>query len=388
MQENPPHPTREAATTLAVRFLRVGLFYKILVSNVGLLLFGAAAGMLVVRTLSPEISASTAFLRFGLVAVAFLVLGTLIHTYLVRAALSPLRILEQTARRVDAGEVDARAEESPLSDREMTRVVRVFNSMLDTLGAHRLQERASSERTLEAHENERFRTSRELYDHLAQTLAGVLVRLRGITDEKQETHVSPSYARLAEVRTEVQEALERVRGLARRLHPPELDELGLDAAINADARALQESSGLKIEVTTSHSLPWLGAEPRLAAFRIVQEALRNIEQHANAGQILVGLEIVNGYLEVEVRDDGRGFDPDDDTLRGKGLGIDGMIRRAAYAGGALRIQSHLGKGTVVSLTIPIVRSESPASRQPEPFFESERSSTLSSGSVVEQARHA
>jgi signal transduction histidine kinase len=388
VQENPPHPTREAANTLAVRFLRVGLFYKILVSNVGLLLFGAAAGMLVVRTLSPEISMSAAFLRFGLVAVAFLVLGTLIHTYLVRAALSPLRILEQTARRVEAGDVDARAEESPLSDQAMTRVVRVFNSMLDTLGAHRLQERARSARTLEAHENERFKTSRELYDHLAQTLAGVLVRLRGITDAKQEPHVSHTYARLAEVRTEVQEALERARDLARRLHPPELEELGLDAAINADARVLRESSGLEIEVNTSRPLPWLGAEPRLAAFRIVQEALRNIEQHANARGILVGLEIVNGHLEVEIRDDGQGFDPDDDTVRRKGFGIDGMIRRAADSGGALSIQSHLGKGTVVSLTIPIVRSESPNLRHPEPFLESERSSTLGAGSAVEKARHA
>ena len=388
MQENPPHSPREVATTLAVRFLRVGLFHKILFSNVGLLLFGAAAGVFVVRTLSPEISASAAFLRFGLVAVVFLVLGTLVHTYLVRAALYPLRILEQTARRVEGGDVDARVEESPLSDREMMRVVRVFNSMLDTLGAHRLQERARSARTLEAHENERFKTSRELYDHLAQTLAGVLVRLRGITDDKQKSDVSHTYARLAEVRTEVQEALERARDLARKLHPPELEELGLDAAIKADARALQESSGLKIEVITSHPLPWLGAEARLAAFRIVQEALRNIEQHANARRISVGLEIVNGHLEVEIRDDGEGFDPDDDTVRREGLGMDGMIRRAAYAGGALSIQSQLGRGTVISLTIPIVRSESLTSWQSDPLFESERSSTPGLGSVVEQARHA
>lgn len=388
MQENLPHPPRRVATSLVVRLLRVGLFYKILVSNVGLLLFGAGAGMLVVRTLSPEISAPAAFLRFGFVAVVFLALGTLIHTYLVRAALSPLRILEQTARRVEAGDIDARAEESLLSDREMTRVVRVFNHMLDTLSAHRLQERVSSARTLEAHETERFKTSRELYDHLAQTLAGVLVRLRAITDDHQDSSVSHTYARLDEVRTEVQEALERARGLARRLHPPELEELGLDAAVHALTRALQESSGLKIEVVTPRPLPGLGAETRLAAFRVVQEALRNIEQHAHARRIGVGLEIVNGHLEVEIRDDGQGFDPDDDDTRRKGLGVDGMIRRAAYAGGTLNIRSILGKGTVVSLTMPIVRNESPTSRNPGSPFKSEPSSTLRSDSALDPARHA
>ena len=66
--ENTPHLRREAATPLGVRLLRVRLFYKILVANVGLLLLGAAAGLLVVRSLSPEISTSTAFLRFVLVA--------------------------------------------------------------------------------------------------------------------------------------------------------------------------------------------------------------------------------------------------------------------------------------------------------------------------------
>lgn len=386
MQGNSPHLRREAATPLGVRLLRVRLFYKILVANVGLLLLGAAAGLLLVRSLSPEISMSTAFLRFGLVAMLFLFLGTLVHTYLVRAALSPLRILEQTARQVETGDVDARVEESPLADLEMSRIVRVFNAMLDTLGAHRLQERARSARTLKAQENERFRTSRELYDQLAQTLAGVLVRLRGVADDGNSSAPPQRRAQLEEVRTEVQQALERVRDVARRLHPPELDELGLAAAIKAQARALEESSELDIEVITSRPLPRLGAEPRLAVFRIVQEALQNIQQHADARRCVVGLDIASGRLEVAVRDDGQGFDPEDDTIQRKGLGIAGMFDRAAHAGGRLSIQSRLGQGTTVFLTVPLVRSEPPVSRRDGPRLERDRSAPLDT--AVEHATNA
>ena len=205
---------------MAIHLLRIPLFYKILLANVGLLVLGAGSGMVLVRYITAETSTSTAYVLSGVVALAVLTVASTIHAYVIRAALSPVRTLEDAARRVEAGDPSARAEESLLADEEMARIVRVFNAMLDVLGAARRQERARAARTLKAQEMERLRTSRELYDDLAQTLAGVLLRLRVITAGPGATDAEGLHGPLEEVRTEVVDALERAQNVARRLHPP------------------------------------------------------------------------------------------------------------------------------------------------------------------------
>ena len=357
MQENLTDPQVKGTISVPGRLLRISLFYKILIANAGILVLGAAAGMVVVLRLSPEISASTAFLASGLVAFAVLALGSMVHAYLIGAALSPLRRLEETAHRVEAGDMEARADTSPLADREMVRLVRVFNLMLDTLASLRRKERARSARTLKAQENERFRTSRELYDQLGQTLAGVLVRIRAITDTSGVSDGPLMQGRWEEVRTEVLAATEHLHRVARRLHPPELDDLGLEAAIRAHARTVEQTSALMVDVALPRPLPRLEPEARLAVFRIVQEALGNSAKHARARQVKIALEVADDRLEVEIHDDGRGFgDPDPDTDR-VGLGLSGMLDRAAHAGGTLRVDSRPGEGTRVTLSVPITRGE-------------------------------
>ncbi len=357
MRENLVDPQSKGAFFVPGRLLRVSLFYKILIANAGILVLGAAAGMVVALRLSPEMSASTALLASGMVALAVLALASLVHAYLIGAALSPLRRLEETAHRVEAGDMEARADASPLADREMVRLVRVFNLMLDTLASLRRKERARSARTLKAQENERFRTSQELYGELGQTLAGVLVRIRAITDTSGVSDERLMQGRLEEVRTEVLGAAEHLHRVARRLHPPELDDLGLEAAIRALARRVEQTSGLMVDIALARPLPRLEPEVRLAVFRIVQEALGNSAKHARARQVKVTLGVTDDRLEVEIHDDGRGFeDPDPDTDR-EGLGLSGMLDRAAHAGGTLRVDSHPGEGTRVTLSVPITRPE-------------------------------
>ena len=154
--------------------------------------------MVLVRYITAETSTSTAYVLSGVVALAVLTVASTIHAYVIRAALSPVRTLEDAARRVEAGDPSARAEESLLADEEMARAAR----------------------TLKAQEMERLRTSRELYDDLAQTLAGVLLRLRVITAGPGATDAEGLHGPLEEVRTEVVDALERAQNVARRLHPP------------------------------------------------------------------------------------------------------------------------------------------------------------------------
>ena len=338
---------------MAIHLLRIPLFYKILLANVGLLVLGAGSGMVLVRYITAETSTSTAYVLSGVVALAVLTVASTIHAYVIRAALSPVRTLEDAARRVEAGDPSARAEESLLADEEMARIVRVFNAMLDVLGAARRQERARAARTLKAQEMERLRTSRELYDDLAQTLAGVLLRLRVITAGPGATDAEGLHGPLEEVRTEVVDALERAQNVARRLHPPELDDLGLRAAVEAYARAVEAASELPVDVLVEGPLPALGPEVRLAVFRIVQEALQNSVQHAHAAHASVRLANEADQLHVDVVDDGCGFDVAEAFTDRDGLGLSSMLDRAAHRGGGLTVESRPGHGTRVRLTIPL-----------------------------------
>ena len=119
---------------------------------------------------------------------------------------------------------------------------------------------------------------------------------------------------------------------------------------------MEQASGLLVDVALARPLPRLEPEARLAVFRIVQEALGNSAKHARARQVNIALEVADDRLGVEIHDDGRGFeDPDPDTDR-EGLGLSGMLDRAAHAGGTLQVDSRPGEGTRVTLSVPIVRA--------------------------------
>ena len=183
------------------------------------------------------------------------------------------------------------------------------------------------------------------------------MRIRAITDTSGVSDGRLMQSRLEEVRTEVLGAVEHLHRVARRLHPPELDDLGLEAAITAHARGVEQASGLMVDIALAQPLPRLEPEARLAVFRIIQEALGNAAKHARARQVEVALAVADDRLEVEIHDDGQGFeDLDPDTDR-EGLGLSGMLDRAAHAGGTLRVDSHPGEGTRVTLSVPIMRPE-------------------------------
>jgi two-component system, NarL family, sensor histidine kinase UhpB len=331
--------------------LRVPLFYKILVANALI----AVAALLVGSTLGAGAE------RWTLALVGALVVTVLVNALIVRLALTPVRALEEVARSVQDGSLEARVPESPLVDRDLERVIHTFNGMLDALASYRRRLREVAGRALQAEEEERKRVSRELHDETAQALAALRIRLHVALE-------SPDAARreavLEEVREGITEALDGVRRMARGLRPPALDELGLVAAIEAHARTLQESTTVEVRVEREALPPRLPAALELAVYRIVQEALTNALRHADATRITVRLEVRDGWLRVEVSDDGRGFEAGP-LVRGEriGLGIGGMQERARYLGGEVEIESRHGEGTRVLALIPV---EGASGRQKAP----------------------
>lgn len=345
----PPQGDAPGGPRPAGALLRVPLFYKILIANAALVLVGAIVGSTVTaRFVRAEPGGSVADLAW-LLGAAGVVLSVLVNAAILRIALSPLDTLERTAGRVQAGDLDARAPVSPVADREMVRLTRTFNAMLDAAAAYRTRLREVAVRALGAAEEERKRIARELHDETAQTLAALLIRIRILRGSRDPQVLDDG---LDQMRRDIGEALEGVRRFARGLRPPALDELGLVPAIESHVRALEEITGILFQVQADDAGQPLEPEAELAVYRIVQESLSNVVRHAGASRVTLRVQSGNGRLVVTIHDDGRGFSPAQVMEEGGGLGLFGMQERAAYLGGKVEVQSEPGQGTQVRAEIP------------------------------------
>jgi two-component system sensor histidine kinase UhpB len=334
-------------------FLRLSLFWKIVLANIGLLAVGVGIGVGLVAAMGgPDRGTlTTTGIVVGLLVVAA---SLVVNAGLVRLALSPLEGLEGTAQKVGDGDLDARAPDSPLADIELQRMTEVFNQMLDSLSANRTRQQELARRVLESEERERQRIAHELYSGTAQTLAGVLVRLR-IAGKHLDNGASGV---IEEIRHEVVSALEEIRGVARRLRPPELDELGVRVALEAHARSMVE--GMRMEVLFEGDVPALSRESSLALFRIVQEAISNAALHSAADTVRVTFSREADAVVTEITDDGSGFEPDTALAHsGQSLGLFGMHERAGYVQGELSLESGPGRGTRVRVVIPLAPERGP-----------------------------
>jgi signal transduction histidine kinase len=207
--------------------------------------------------------------------------------------------------------------------------------------------------SLEAAENERRRWARELHDETLQGLGGLRVLLSSAL-RRAEGEIADL---LREGVGEVEREIENLRAIITDLRPAALDELGLAPAIEALVARVSTVEGLEIESVVR--LPGdgkrFGGELETTVYRLVQEALTNVAKHARAEHARVAVGIVDGRLEIEVADDGTGFDADASTT---GFGLAGMLERIALSGGQLTVAA--GRpGTTVRAVIPVSQLDEP-----------------------------
>ena len=197
--------------------------------------------------------------------------------------------------------------------------------------------------------SERNRLALELHDVVSQKLFSVV-----LTAEAAATLLdrdpAAARARIERVGALARESLGELRSLIDELRPPELERDGLAAALRKHAEVLAPLHPATIEVELDEVASEIDRDRQV--LRIAQEALTNALRHAAAARVDLRLADSGDGLELEVADDGIGFNPDDPELRARRLGLTSMEERAARIGGTLEIRSTAGKGTSVRLRVP------------------------------------
>jgi signal transduction histidine kinase len=152
------------------------------------------------------------------------------------------------------------------------------------------------------------------------------------------------------------QALEENRRIAHALRPSDLDELGLVQACRNLCRELEVRSNLGVSCQITEPTERLAPAVELNLFRIIQEGLNNVEQHSEATSVWVELGIRDGPLELSIRDNGHGFDPQSaGAAQGKrrGMGLTNVRERAAAIGAGCEISSAPNHGTLIRLRLPV-----------------------------------
>ncbi|HEX2388017.1 MAG TPA: sensor histidine kinase [Solirubrobacterales bacterium] len=223
---------------------------------------------------------------------------------------------------------------------EVVSIERSFHAMLERLEAER---RGAANAALSAQERERERIARDLHDEVNQALTALLLRLEAVRRQSSDPEVVEE---LGEIGSLISRAMRELLDLARGLRPTTLDDLGLKAALATLVEEVAQEAGIRAGFEVEGNVDDLPEDLQLVTYRVAQEAVTNVVQHADAEHLRVRLIGGAAALELRVSDDGSGYAGGRASEK---LGIAGMRERALLCGGALTVESEPGAGTRVTL---------------------------------------
>jgi signal transduction histidine kinase len=205
--------------------------------------------------------------------------------------------------------------------------------------------------------DERSRMAREIHDTLAQGLTGIITQLQAAEQAADQPAEWSRHVRTASALA--RESLTEARRSVRAMQPSALEEAPLPEALAEVAKRWSELHGVPAELTTTGTVRPMHPEIELTLLRTAQEALANVARHAAASRIGLTLSYMGDELTLDVRDDGRGFDPQ--ALPAPdghgGYGLTAMRQRVARLAGTLAVESEPGGGTAISASVPAVPAE-------------------------------
>ncbi len=204
-----------------------------------------------------------------------------------------------------------------------------------------------SKRLVDAEERERRAISRELHDEVGQSLSALLIDVENLTEMPSEGGAFRQG--LQKIKTLAENCVNEVRNMALLLRPSMLDDLGLVAALDWQAREVAKRTGMLVDTVDENVSDNLPEEYKTCVYRIVQEALNNCSKHAYAKNVRVIVRQEPNQLRVSIEDDGKGFD----ASRVRGLGLVGMNERVSQLGGVLKVESDPARGTRLRVDLPL-----------------------------------
>lgn len=205
---------------------------------------------------------------------------------------------------------------------------------------------------IEATEEERKRISREIHDGPAQMLANVLLRTDIINRTYQERGIEKALLEIVELKGMVRDALHEVRRIIYDLRPMALDDLGIVPTLRKYLSSVEEyHQGTKVYFQSIGEQTRLDSKYEVAIFRLVQECVNNAIQHGKSHQVWVKLESCKDFINISIKDDGIGFDPQ--ATKQNSFGLIGMKERVDLLGGEMNLDSVEKQGTRIMFKIPI-----------------------------------
>lgn len=280
----------------------------------------------------------------------------------VAASMLARRIEKPIASLVNATRARARGEAvnlRPHGPLEICELTTAFNQMAErqveseaTVRRSEQALRSLSDRLLVIQEKERTRIARELHDDLGQLLTALKMDIGGLLrTEMSEERKGQLVARLESTLDETVESIQRISA---ELRPGALDDLGLIAALESEARLFEERSGIEVELSLDEVR--LERAVETAIFRITHEVLTNTARHAAASRVEIRLRQRDRDVLLEVRDNGVGVS-DEKLADPQSLGLTSIRERATLAGGEADIRGITGRGTIVTVRVPAAEGD-------------------------------
>jgi signal transduction histidine kinase len=199
-------------------------------------------------------------------------------------------------------------------------------------------------------EDERTHIAREIHDELGQQLTVMKMDASWI-NKKLTTSDKPIQDKMNELLLMIDHTVKSIRRISSELRPSLLDDLGLVPAMEWHLDEFEKRSGITKEFQLINEIPQLPDNIKINIFRIFQESLTNVARHSEATHVIVRIELKNNEVILTITDNGKGFSTD--STKKKTLGILGMKERTLMIGGVYNITGVAGKGTTVSVVIPV-----------------------------------
>ena len=214
--------------------------------------------------------------------------------------------------------------------------------------------RALTQRVVQLQETERGGVALRLHDHVTQLVCAAQIRSQVLLEKLTACDGGPKRDAV-ELRTMLGQVVAEVERVSQSLRPSILEHLGLSAALRASGTEFAKRTGVAVVLDVVELSERLPIDSEMALFRIIQEALKNVERHARARHLTVGLSQQGELVQLTIKDDGVGIGPATQPARREGtggLGLLGMRERATQVGGTLKLKSTSGVGTEIEVSVP------------------------------------